>query len=887
MGELPTGTITMLFSDVEGSTALLSRLGDRYAEALSAQRAIQRAAFAEFGGHEMGTEGDSFFAVFASAADAAWSCVAAQRNLAGHNWPEGITLRVRMGLHSGEPARHEDGYIGMDIHRAARIAATAHGGQVVASDATGLLAAPHLPASISLRDLGFHRLKDIEAPEHIFQLTAAGLPDRFPPLRSLGAATSFPAPMTPLVGRGDELAALRATAARPNVRLVTLTGPGGVGKTRLALAAAALLHQSFPHGGYFVPLAAVRDADVMWKTIAGSLDAAGDGPDADVVTDYLRKRRALLVLDNLEQLDGAAAVVVALLAAAPELVILATSRRPLHVLGEHELPVPPLGVPGSGSPGEVAASGAAMLFAQQAQLVRPGFTITEGNAADVAAICARLDGLPLAIELAASRVKLLTPKALLARLGWGLTLTAADAGRPQRQQTLRDTIAWSYELLAPALAAAFRRMGVFAGGCGLDSLAAVAAIGMTYGGEAAGSDALELAAELQDLSLIIVAEGPDGEPRVGMLETIRNYALERLAEVGELDEARRRHARHYAALAEWAHGRYSGPQQLAALDQLEAEQANLRAALAWSLDTPAEDPAERAQRAAIGLWLTRELAFFWYEHGHATEGRRWLERAIELAPDDAEAPLARAVHGLGVLLAQQGEHSRAVELLERNLALWRKLGDREQESRELNSLGATYRYLGDVGAARPLLEESAEIGRKLGSDHRVGIALGNLGQVESDAGNLDRATELLHEALAFHRKLGDNAGVAIDIESLAVVSLRGSRPHEARDLLAGVVGYAANSGDTEFLASTLEVAACIAAALGDRPPAARLAGAAEGLRQQAGMPIPRPDAALLEQFLAAARAATAPRVWDAELAAGRALSEQQAAELLQSAVTRA
>lgn len=312
----------------------------------------------------------------------------------------------------------------------------------------------------------------------------------------------------------------------------------------------------------------------------------------------------------------------------------------------------------------------------------------------------------------------------------------------------------------------------------------------------------------------------------------------------------------------------------------------IAAAEGLALHAAAEDPAERVERAAIGLWPARELAFFWYEHGHATEGRRWLERAIELAPDNAGAPLARAVHGLGVLLAQQGEHSRAVELLERNLALWRKLGDREQESRELNSLGATYRYLGDVGTARSLLEESAEIGRKLGSDHRAGIALGNLGQVESDAGNLDRATELLHEALALHRKLGDDAGAAIDIESLAVVSLRASRPHEARDLLPGVVGYAANSGDTEFLASTLEVAACIAAALGGRPPAARLAGAAEGLRQQAGMPIPQPDAALLERFLAPARAATAPRVWDAELAAGRALSEQQAAELLRSAVER-
>ena len=883
MRELPTGTITMLFSDVEGSTALLSRLGDRYGGALSAQRAIQRAAYDEFGGHEMGTEGDSFFVVFGSAADAVASCVTAQRNLAGYRWPAGTTLRVRMGLHSGEPARHEEGYIGLDVHRAARIAAAAHGGQVVASGTTRLLAAPRLSSGVSFRDLGLHRLKDIEAPERIFQLSAAGLAERFPPLRALGSVTSLPAPVTPLVGRDAELGALRATVAGPGVRLVTLTGPGGVGKTRLAVAAAASLSGAFLHGCYFVPLAPVRDAGVMWKTIAGTLDVTGDGPDADVVVGHLRERRALLVLDNCEQLDGAASVVAALLAAAPQLVILATSRRPLHVQAEHELPVPPLAVPEGIASALVAASGAAMLFAQQARLVRPGFAITDGNAADVAAVCARLDGLPLAIELAASRAKLLSPRALLARLGHGLTLAAADLGRPQRHRTLHDTIAWSYELLSPALAAAFRRTGVFAGGCDLDALAAVAAVGATEGGQTAGADPLELAADLQDLSLITVTEGPDGDPRIGMLETIRGYALARLAEAGELAEACQRHAAYYTRFAEECAGQLADRVRLPVLDRLEAEHDNLRAALNWAMGTLAEDTAERAERAAIGLRLARELAFFWYLHGHASEGRRWLERAIELAPGDAGPPLARAVHGLGVLLDQQGEHRRAVELLERNLALWRELGDREQQSRELNIIGVIHRHLGDLGTARSLLAESAGIGRELGSDHRVGIAIGNLGQVEFDAGNLGRAAELLQEALALHRKLGDDEGVAIDLQALAAVSLRAGRPHEARDLLPGVAGYAANSGDTEFLANILELAACTAAALGDRPGAARLAGAAERIRQQAGMPIAQPDADLLERFLAPARAATAPAVWDAELAAGRALSEQQATELLRSA----
>jgi len=866
----------MLFSDVEGSTALLSRLGDRYGEALSAQRAIQRAAFAEYGGHEMGTEGDSFFVVFRSAADAVRSGVTAQQSLAGHGWPEGTTLRVRMGLHSGEPARHEDGYIGLDVHRAARIAAAAHGGQIVASEATRLLASPRLPSGVSFHDLGFHRLKDIEAPEHIYQLAAAGLLERFPPLRSLGAATSFPAPMTPLVGRDDDLTALRATVARPEVRLVTLTGPGGVGKTRLALAAAASLHGAFPHGGYFAPLAAVRDTGVMWKTIADSLDVTGDGSDADVVTRYLRERRALLVLDNLEQLDGAASVVAALLAAAPQLVILATSRRPLHVQGEHEQPVPPLALSGGGTAAEVGACGAARLFAQQAQMVRPGFTITDGNAADIAAICARLDGLPLAIELAASRVKLLTPQALRGRLGQGLALGAADMGRPQRQQTLRDTIAWSYELLSPALAAVFRRLGVFAGGCDLDALAAVAADGA---GAGAGADPLELAAELQDLSLITVTEGADGEPRVGMLETIRDYALERLAEAGELEEACRRHATHYACFAEEAAEQLYGPVQLAALDRLEAEHDNLRAALTWSLDAAAEGD----ERPGIGLRLAWALTKFWYQHGHIIEGRRWLERAIELTADDAGAPLARLAHGLGILLIQLGELDEAVRLFERSLAIWRELGDRDQQARELNTLGITRYHRGELDAARSVLRESVTIAREIGSDHRLATALTNLGQVEAAADDYDQATQLLHEALALDQKQGDLQGQAVDQQSLAEISLRTGRIQEAHALLRDMLEYATGSGDTEFLAYTLELAACITAGLGDRPRAVRLAGAADGLRQKLGIPRPAKDEVLLEEFLTQAQAATSASAWDAERAAGRALTQQQAAALLRSA----
>ncbi len=876
MAELPTGTITLLFSDIEGSTALLGRLGDRYGEALSTQRALLRAYFVEFRGHEMGTEGDSFFVSFQSAGDAVGCCVAAQRALSVHRWPDGVTVRVRMGLHSGEPTRHEDSYIGLDVHRAARIAAAAHGGQVALSEATRLLVASRLPADVSVRDLGVHRLKDIEEPERIYQLVAAGLREDFPPLKSLGAPTNIPVPMTPLVARDGDLEQLRAVFGHPEVRVVTLTGPGGVGKTRLALAAASL-GDVFPPDVYFIALAAVRDAEVMWKAIADSLDVSGEESAADAVRGYLSVRQAVLVLDNLEQLEGAADVVATLLAAAPGLVILATSRRPLHLQGEHEMPVLPLEVPGEGGVEEVAASGAARLFVQQAHMVRPGFALAASNAADIAAICRRLDGLPLAIELAASRVKLLAPKALLARLGHSLSLAAVDTGRPSRQQTLRATIAWSYNLLSPELAGVFRRTGVFAGGCDLDALTAVAVAENNEGG---GADPLQLAAGLLDVSLITVTEGADGEPRVGMLETVREYAVERLEQGGELDEIRRRHAEYYAGFAERMFEQMVGPAQLAALDRLEAEHDNLDTALTWSLETGAAAPAGDGERAVLGLRLVQALTAFWHQHGHATEGRRWLQRAMGLASAPSGEPLARVAHGLGMMLEQQGELEDAIPLFERSLAICRELGNRDRQANELNSLGITHGYIGNLDTARSMLDESIAISREIGSDFRLAAALTNLGILETSAGNLDRATQVLKEALALDQKQGDLLGLAMDRHALMMVSLRAGRTREARDLLSATLDFAASSGNTEILAATLELSACVAAELGNGLRAARLAGAAEAVRRLAGMPIVEFDAVRLERFLAPARAAVARREWDAELAVGRALTQQQAVTLL-------
>jgi class 3 adenylate cyclase/DNA-binding SARP family transcriptional activator len=435
---LPSGTVTLLVSDIDGATALLSRLGPAYIDALAGQRRILRAAWAEHGGTELGTErGDGFSVVFATAPAAVAAAVQAQQELAGFDWPAGEPVRVRIGIHTGNPTLHDGAYVGMDVHRAARIVAAAHGGQVVLSSAAAELAAASLPEGVRLRDLGSHQLKDIPRPEHLLQLAIEGLPSDFAPLRTLGTASSLPRPATPLVGREGEVAQLTALLGSPQVRLVTLTGPGGTGKTRLAIAVAERLVQQFPDGVYFVDLATATTTDVMWTTIAETLDVPPEGRIPPGFFSHVAHRSALLILDNLEQVTAADEVVAELLQEAPQVVVVATSRRPLNVPGELQHAVPPLELPEHADFASAAGAGAVQLFLQAARSVRSGFAVTPDNIADVVAICSRLDGLPLAIELAAARSKLLAPPALLARLDMALDMKASGVGRPTRQQTLR------------------------------------------------------------------------------------------------------------------------------------------------------------------------------------------------------------------------------------------------------------------------------------------------------------------------------------------------------------------------------------------------------------------------------------------------------------------
>ena len=630
MQELPTGTVTLLFSDIEGSTALVSRLGDQYAQTLSAQRALLRAAFGEYRGRELGTEGDSFFVVFESAGEAVRCCVAAQRALASHDWPCGVPVRVRMGLHSGEPARHEDGYVGLDIHRAARIAATAHGGQVVLSDATRHLVGSQLPPGVSLRDLGWHWLKDFEAPERLYQLVAAGLEERFPPLKSLGAQTGLPRlPVLTdsFVGRNRELAEVCGLINRH--RLVTITGPGGCGKTRLAIEVAReLASGAEPREVFFVDAGPLADPTLIPDRTAQAIGVRpGPGQSAaDALSSAVTDRERVVVLDNLEHLKGAAPVVTQMLQTGPQLRLLVTSRAPLHARGEHVYPVPRLAVPGPDA-GPAATAAAVTLFADRAAAADPAFELTADNAGVLAEICRRLDGLPLAIELAAGRARVLPPASLLAHLDRRLDLLTETSGdRPPRQQTLRAAIDWSYQLLDETTRRRFRALAVFRGGWGLSAAAVVC-------NQADDAALLGELGTLVDGSLIEPVGPVAGDQRFRMLASLREFALEQLSGCGEEEICRDRHADYVHGLAVGAAPQLTGRQQISYLDKLEADRDNINSALRWLVAT---GQIERGLRTAALVWR------FWHLRAHLEEGRALLEALLAgpaLCWTQASAPM--------------------------------------------------------------------------------------------------------------------------------------------------------------------------------------------------------------------------------------------------------
>ena len=885
------GTLTFLFSDIEGSTRLEQQLGTTaYGVLRERQRELLRAAFAASGGTEQGTEGDSFFEVFRSARAAVAAALAAQRAVAAEPWADGAEVRVRMGVHSGEAQSSGGSLVGIDINRAARIAAAAHGGQVLVSDTTRALIRDEALEGIAFRDLGVHRLKDLDQPERLHQLIADGLRSDFPLPRTLdGRANTLPAQLTSFVGRETERAAVRDLVAAH--RLVTLTGPGGTGKTRLSIEAAAGMADAFPDGTYFVGLDAVRDPALVASQIAGSLGLVegGSRPARDLVADWLERKSVLVILDNFEQVVEAAPLVADLLRVAPGLKALVTSRAALHISGEHEYPVPGLPTPPDLSglsaleranlsprerepePEDLATYESVRLFIARATAVRPDFAVTNENAPAVAAICARLRGMPLAIELAAARVKLLTPDAILVRLTDQLSaLAGGSRDLPARQQTLRGAISWSYDILDEGDRRLLERLSAFRGGIDLEAAEAVCG----PAGEL-GRDVLDGLGELADQSLLRVVEG--AAMRCQMLESIREFAAERLATRGEAEAVRRRFGAWFLGLAEQARPELAGAGQRAWLDRLELEHDNLRAALDRAV---ADEDAETAIGLAFALWR------FWQMRGHLFEARRRLD-AMAAAPWPQGAPILRArlLEALGGVCWWQADIAAMRLAYEEAVALWRADGNQAELANALYNYSFCFTMpvnpleaqtsIDPDGHGWVALEESLALYRAVGDERGQANVLWGMGNKHYFQGDPRGAIAQLDEALAIYRRVGDRTMEAWALHMLGAALLRLGDGHAARPLVHEALRLFRQSGDASGLTLVFDDLAGLAAFDGDAERAARLWGAARSLSTATGVSLASFVDEFLEQQLPSAKAMLSPeRV--AELAAeGAAMSTDQ------------
>jgi predicted ATPase/class 3 adenylate cyclase len=822
--DLPSGTVTFLFTDVEGSTKLLHELGAAdYAQALAEHRRILRGAFHATGGVEVDTQGDAFFVAFPTAPGA---LAAVREMLAGlASGP----IRVRMGVHTGTPFLAEEGYVGPDVNRAARIAACGHGGQVLVSSSTAALIEPSnsLLQGVPLLDLGEHRLKDLSAPERIYQLGE----EEFPALKSL-YRTNLPVPATPFLGREGELAEVLSLLSREDTRLLTLTGPGGMGKTRLALQAAAEASDSFPDGVFWVPLAPLRDPALVLDTAAQVVGSSNG------LSEHVADKRMLCLFDNFEQVVAAGGELADLLAACPNLELLVTSRERLRVRGEQTYPVPPL-----------AESDGTALFVARARAVDPSFT---GSTA-VEELCLRLDELPLALELAAARTALFSPEQLLERLSQRLDLLKGERDADPRQQTLRATIEWSYDLLSEQEQRLFAHLSVFAGGCGYEAAEEVAG---------ADPDTLQ---SLLDKSLLRKRESELG-PRYWMLETIRELAAERLGESGAAEELRRRHAGHFLALAEEAEPHLRGdPKHW--LDRLEPEHDNLRAAL---------DHLEAAGETQLVLRLAGALSKFWALRGHLAEGRRRLEAALDAdeRPTSARAWALNAAGDFASML--DGDHELERRRAEEALALHTELGDTQGGARSRYALANVAAGERDWRRARQLMEESVREFDELGDDFHALAARRGLAWMYEELGEVERYRELTEENLGLARSLGNRRIEARALGALAMLAVDESRLGDALEMMTDSYRIDSELGNSIFVAIDLARFAAILAAGGRAAAAARLLARADVLRDEIGFSLESWAAEEREETFAAVTSALDEAAFAEAWEQGRTLTLEEA-----------
>jgi predicted ATPase/class 3 adenylate cyclase len=831
MSSLPTGTVTFFFSDIEGSTKLIQQLGERYPDVLLAHHTIQREALAANGGHELRTEGDSFFIVFGSALEACSGAAAVQKGLQAHAWPAGGQVRVRIGLHTGEATLVGNEYLGLDVHRAARVAGAGHGGQMLVSETTRALVDHGLPPGMTLKDLGMHRLKDLARPERLFQLTVESLPDDFPPLKTLEATpNNLPTQLTSFIGRDDQVREAKQLLSRS--RLLTLTGPGGTGKTRLSLEIAADVLDQYSDGVYFVPLSAVHDPELVASAIAQALaiSTTGSRRPIDALLDHLREKQTLLVLDNFEQVLAAAPIATQLLEGSAGLRVLVSSRTALRVSGEQEFPVPPLGLPDlKALPGLAALSQfeAVRLFIERAVAVKPDFRATNENAPAIAGICERVDGLPLAIELAAARVKLFSPQALLSRLEKSFSALGSGArDAPARQQTLRGAILWSYDMLDAGGQRLLARVSVFARGGNLEQLEPVCGPAEDVGG-----DVVESLDQLADQSLL--RRLPDfDEPRFLMLQTIRDFAAERLEQSGEAHLIRDRHVQAFIALAQEAQAHLFGPRRKEWLDRLEEDHDNFRAALGWAV---ASRDARSAMELSTGMWR------FWQMRGHLHEGRRRMDDVLAM-PNSSEFAKERlaALEAAGGLAYWQADMRVAQRFYDECLELTRKLGDDRALANALyNAAFPRVVSRGAIAEAKPMLAEALPLFRKIGDQTGVARALWGIGNALYFAKENADARPVLEEAVALNRKLDDRFGLGWSVHTLGLVTFNLGDFQRSRDSWIEAIQLFAAAGDVPGMVLQLDNLSALARHDGDFLRAGRLWAAASAHQESSGTGLGR------------------------------------------------
>ncbi|MGQ0549553.1 MAG: tetratricopeptide repeat protein [Armatimonadota bacterium] len=914
MPALPTGTVTFLFTDIEGSTRLLQSLGGGYSEAFEVHRRLLREAVKEFGGHEFETQGDGLFVAFPTARGALAAAVAAQRALHGYPWPEGAPVRVRMGLHTGQPTVTDSGYIGLDLHRTARICTAGHGGQILVSQTTRDLAEDELSGGVTLQDLGEHRLKDLSRRERLFQLVTPDLPYHFPPLRTLdNTPNNLPRQLTSFVGRERELSDIKNLL--PRTPLLTLSGAGGSGKSRLALQVAIEVMDQYSDGVWFVQLAPLLEPGLVPQAVASALAIPEQRgrPVVDVLLGYLRHKTLLLMLDNAEHLLSACVDLVdALLRGCAGLQILVTSREPLRIEGERNYPVPPLSVPSQGILIPIATlvqAEAVQLFVDRATAARPSFALSEQNAAAVLQICQRLDGIPLALELAAARVKALSVERIAERLDDQFhLLTEGSRTAPLRHQTLRATMDWSYDLLAESERLLFGRLAVFAGTIDLEAAEAVCSDERLE-----ASSIVDLLARLVEKSLVLV-EDRQGEARYRLLEPVRQYALSRLQETDETPGIRGRHREVFSALAEQGHVGLASAERLVWRARIEADHDNIRATLRWSIDNRDMENAASLGAAMARFWVSRGFvheAWTWlnelrqYEDQISLHTRAKLLNGVGLVAFEIGDALRQATEAaenaltlfrqlgdyewveisarlLGMIELERGRYERASALLEEAASLASQRGDLVAEAEALRQRGYLAGKHGDYALATQLLERSLAIVRPTGRRRSIGFTLGHLAQVYHYQGQSDRAIDMLQEALSHCMAAEHGTSTVYFLKVLGLAHLQTANYHKAAEAYRRCLALAREAGYQWAFAECLIGFGGLAIARGDSAIAVRLLAAAEAFLTAFDYVIPSADEAYFKQLVETVRRSMTPDDFTRAWSEGQLMTMDQAIECAQS-----